>query len=120
MSLDFHSGYWKYRIAEENIPKTAFLTWYRLYKWIVMPMGLTNAPATFMQTMNYLFMDMLDKGVLVFFEDMLLYSTIVEEHFKLLEKVFTYLHKYKFYCKLKNYSFLQQTTTFLGFDIIPE
>ena len=83
-------------------------------------MGLTNAPATFMQTMNYLFMDMLDKGVLVFFEDMLLYSTIVEEHFELLEKVFACLHKYKFYCKLKKCSFLQRTTTFLGFDIMLE
>ena len=53
-----------------------------------MPMGLMNAPAMFMQTMNNLFVDLLDNGVLVFLDDMLIYSTMVEEHFKLLEKVF--------------------------------
>ena len=61
-----------------------------------MPMGLTNVPATFMWTINNLFMDMLEKGVIVFLDDMLIYSTTVEEHFELLEKVFTYLHKYEF------------------------
>ena len=63
---------------------------------------------------------MLDKGVIVFLDDMLIYSTMAEEHFELLEKVFAHLHKYKFYCKLKKCSFLQWTTTFLGFDIMPE
>ena len=71
-----------------------------------MPKGLTNAPVTFMWTMNNLFMDMLDKGVIVFLDDFLIYSTTVEEHFKLLEKVFACLRKYKFYCKLKKCSFL--------------
>ena len=71
-----------------------------------MPMGLTNALAMFMRTMNNLFTDMLDKGVIVFLDDMLIYSTMAEEHFKLLEKVFSCLHKYKFYCKLKKCSFL--------------
>ena len=85
-----------------------------------MPMGLTNAPAMFMRTMNNLFVDMLDKGVIVFLDDVLIYSTMVEEHFELLEKVFACLCKYKFYCKLKKCSFLQWTTTFLGFDIMPE
>ena len=85
-----------------------------------MPMGLMNAPATFMQMMNNLFVDMLDKGVIVFLDDVLIYSTMVEKHFELLEKVFACLHKYKFYCKLKKCSFLQWTTTFLGFDIMPE
>ena len=62
-----------------------------------MPMGLMNTPATFIQMMNNLLMDLLDNGVLVFLDDMLLYSIIVEEHFKLLEKVFACLCKYKFY-----------------------
>ena len=85
-----------------------------------MPMGLINAPATFMQTMNNLFEDMLDQGVVVFLNNMLIYSTTLEGHFKLLEKVFAHLQRYEFYCKLKKYSFLQKTTTFLGFDISPE
>ena len=63
---------------------------------------------------------MLDKGVMVFLDDVLIYSTTAEEHFELLEKVFAHLSKYKFYCKLKKCSFLQWTTTFLGFDIMPE
>ena len=83
-------------------------------------MGLTNAPAMFMWMMNNLFEDMLDQGVVVFLDDMLIYSTTSEGHFKLLEKVFVCLWRYKFYCKLKKCSFLQWTTTFLGFDISPE
>ena len=58
-----------------------------------MPIGLTNAPATFMRMMNNLLEDMLDKGVVVFFDYMLIYSTMVEEHFALLEKVFACLCK---------------------------
>ena len=83
-------------------------------------MGLINTPATFMWMMINLFADMLDKGVIVFLDDVLIYSTTVDKHFELLEKVFACLHKYEFYCKLKKCSFLQRTTTFLGFDIIPE
>ena len=85
-----------------------------------MPMGLTNAPAMFMQMMNNLFKDMLDQGVVVFLNDMLMYSTTSEGHFKLLEKVFVHLQRYGFYYKLKKCSFLQQTTNFLGFNISPE
>ena len=85
-----------------------------------MPMGLTNAPVTFMRMMNNLLEDMLDQGVVVFLDDMLIYSTMAEEHFKLLEKVFPHLCKYEFYCKLKKCSFLQRTTTFLEFDIPPD
>ena len=55
-------------------------------------MGLKNAPAMFMQTMNNLFMDLLDNGILVFLDDMSIYSTMIEEHFKPLEKVFACLH----------------------------
>ena len=85
-----------------------------------MPIGLINVPARFILMINNLFMDMLDKGVLVFLDDVLIYSTMAEEHFELLEKVFTCLCKHEFYCKLKKCSFLQRTTTFLGFDITPE
>ena len=79
-----------------------------------------NVLAVFMHMMNNLFMDMLDMGVVVFLDDTLIYSTIVEERFELLQKVFTRLHKHEFYCKLKKCNFLYRTTTFLGFDITPE
>ena len=97
-----------------------FLTWYGLHKWVVMLISPAKAPATFMQTINNLFIDMLNKRVVVFLDDILIYSTMVKEHFKLLEKVFTHLCKHEFYCKLKKCSFLQRTTTFLGFNITLE
>ena len=83
-------------------------------------MGLTNAPATFMQMMNNLLEDMLDKGLVIFLDDVLIYSTTVEEQITLLEVVFAHLHKNKLYCKLKKCSFLQRATTFPGFDTTPE
>ena len=93
---------------------------YGLYKWVVMPMGLTNAPATFMQTMNNLFSDMLDSGMAVFLDDILVYLGMVDKHFMLLEQVLACLCQYIFYCKLKKCSFLRNSTMFLGFDVTPE
>ena len=69
-TLDLCSGYWQCHIAEENIPKTALLTQYGLYEWVVIPMGLKNAPEMFIQTMNNLFEDMLNQGVIVFLDDL--------------------------------------------------
>ena len=93
---------------------------YGLYEWVIMPMGLTNAPATFMRTMNNLFSDMLDSGVAVFLDNILMYSGMVDEHFTLLEQVLVRLLQYTFYCKLKKCSFLRNSTMFLGFDVTPE
>ena len=84
-----------------------------------MPMDLMNTQAIFIQTMNNLFIDMLDKGVVIFLDDVLIYSTMAEECFELLEKGSLYLCKHISYCKLKTCSFLQKTTTFLRFDITP-
>ena len=70
--------------------------------------------------MDNLFLDMLDKVVVVFMDDILMYSTVVEKHSELLEKVVTHLYKYAFYCKLKKCSFLPKNTTFFGFDISPK
>ena len=83
-------------------------------------MGLMDAPAMLMQIMKNLLVDMLDKAVVVLLNNELIYSTMVKKHFKLLEKVFANFYKHVFYCKLKKCSFLQKTTTFLGFDITPE
>lgn len=66
-----------------------------------MPFGLTNAPATFMRTMNVMFSDLLDRGLVCFLDDVLIYSTTLEEHVEKLRQVFERLRKYKFYCKLK-------------------
>ena len=119
-SIDLCSGYWQCHIADEDILKTAYLMSCGLYKWVVMPMGLTNAPATLACTMNNLFLDMLDFGVAVFLDDILVYSCTVNKHFLLLERGLACLHQYTFYCTLKKCSFLHNSTMFLGFDITPE
>ena len=100
--------------------KTAFHTRYGLYEWTVLPMGLTNAPAMFMRAMNNLFTDLLDRGVIVFLNDVLVYSHTREEHVQLLRTVFGKLREHRFYCKLKKCSFFRTSTTFLGFDVTPE
>ena len=83
-----------------------------------MLMALTNAFAKFMRTMNKLFSDMLDFGMAVFLDNILMYLGMVKEHFMLLKKVLACLYQYMFYCKLKKCSFLYNSTMFLGFDII--
>jgi hypothetical protein len=78
--IDLRSGYHQMKIRPSNIPKTTFYTRYGLYKFTVMSFGLTNAPAYFMNLMNKVFMDYLDKFVVVFINDILIYSKNASEH----------------------------------------
>ncbi|MEL7523810.1 MAG: reverse transcriptase family protein, partial [Cyanobacteria bacterium J06553_1] len=97
--IDLRSGYWQLRIRETDIPKTAFVTPFGLYEWLVMPFGMMNAPATFIRLLNSIFFDLLGKSVSIFFDDIIVYSSTAEDHEQHLTTVFDRLRKHKLYTK---------------------
>jgi Zinc knuckle./Retroviral aspartyl protease./Reverse transcriptase (RNA-dependent DNA polymerase)./Retrotransposon gag protein. len=97
--IDLRSGYHQLRIREEDIPKTAFTTRYGLYEFTVMSFGLTNAPAFFMNLMNKVFMEYLDKFVVVFIDDILIYSQSEEDHQQHLRLVLGKLREHQLVCQ---------------------
>jgi hypothetical protein len=92
--IDLRSGYHQLRIWESDIPKTTFHTRYGIYEYTLMSFGLTNAPNYFMYLMNKLFMEYLDKFVVVFIDDILIFSKMQEEHKKHLRLVLENLRSY--------------------------
>jgi hypothetical protein len=93
------------KIWESDIPKTAFRTWYGLYEYAVMSFGLTNAPAYFMYLMNKIFMEYLDKFVVVFIDDILIFSKTEEKHEKHLRMVLEKLRSNQLYAKFSKCEF---------------
>ena len=99
--LDLWSGYHQVRIKDHDINKTSFQTRYRHYEFAVIPSGLTNAPTTFMCLMNNIFIQYLEKFVVAFIDDILVYSKIEEEHDEHLQIVLQTLRKHKIYRKFR-------------------
>jgi hypothetical protein len=97
--VDLRSGFHQLKIRESDIPKTAFVTRYGKYEFTVMSFGLTNEPAYFMNLMNKVFMEELDKFVIVFIDDIVVYSKSVEEHEQHLRVVLEKLRAHKLYAK---------------------
>ena len=112
--IDLRDGYYQIRMKPEDIHKTAFRTPRGHWEWVVMPMGLTNAPATFMAMMDDIFRPLLDKCALTYLDDTLVHSKDEDSHLQDLRKVFLLMRKHKLYAKKSKCEFNQSSVGFLG------
>lgn len=112
--LDMRAGYHQVRMHPANEYKTAFKTHQGHYQFKVMPFGLTNAPATFQCIMNHILQPFLRKFVLVFLDDILIYSATIEDHVEHLQLVLEQLRKHQFFLKATKCSFAQPRLEYLG------
>ena len=116
-SIDLRNGFHQIAIRPEDREKTAFRTRWGHFEYTVLPMGLCNAPGTFMQLMNQTFADLLDSCVLCFLDDILIFSRTEEEHLRQLRTVLTRLRDQELYVKPSKCAFMQREVAFLGHRI---
>ena len=112
--IDLRSGYHQLRVRECDIPKTSFRTRYGLYEFVVMSFGLTNTPAAFMDLMNRVFRQYLDMFVIVFIDDILVYSRYEEDHANHLRIVLQVLRDRQLFAKFDKCEFWLRSVAFLG------
>ena len=112
--IDLRSGYHQLRFRPEDVPKTAFRTWYSRYEFLVMSFGLTNGPAAFMDLMNRVYKPLLDKCVIVFIDDILIYSTTPKQHAEHLRMALQILREHQLFAKFSKCEFWLNEVSFLG------
>lgn len=115
--IDLRSGYWQMKIAEDDIEKTAFRTQYGHHEWLVMPFGLQGAPSCFQRMMNHYLRKYLGKFVLVYLDDILIYSNTREEHLEHIQQVLQTLREKTLYAKGSKCDFFRTEISFLGFRV---
>jgi len=112
--IDLQSGYYQILVKADDVQKTAFRSRYGHYEYVVMPFGVTNAPAAFMDYMNWIFRPFLNKFIVVFINDILIYSNTQEEHAEHLRLVLSVLREKQLYVKLSKCEFWMDELQFLG------
>jgi hypothetical protein len=112
--IDLRTGYWQIRVHAESVAKTAFTSRFGHYEWLVLPMGLTNAPAAFMSLMENTFREELDKFVVLFLDDILIFSESLEDHVAHIRTVLQRLRDNKLFAKRSKCEFFRSEVEFLG------
>ena len=116
-TLDLYRAYNLLRMRRGDEWKTAFRTWYGHFEWLVMPFGLANAPAAFQAFISEILADLLDQGVLVYLDDILIYAESDEEHDRLVHEVLCWLKENKLFCKISKCVFGAEWVHWLGHRI---
>ena len=114
MKINLRSRYHQLRVKNINIPKIAFLTLYGSFEFLVMSFGLTNAPAVFMDLMNWIFYPYLDQFVIIFIDDILIYSHSEAEHEEYLQLTLKTLRDHQLYAKFSKCEFWLSEDKYLG------